>query len=86
MAKLPENTSSSAPAKPHASETVKPNKWRLFDRLTVGGTEHSMSGATISVSANGTSTVSTADLKKVVFKRFAEMNQVAPEVEKSEEG
>jgi hypothetical protein len=48
-----------------------------FSFWGVSGIERSTSGAAINVSANGTSTISTTDLQKVVLKRFREMDQVA---------
>jgi hypothetical protein len=67
------------------TDLTKGTKWRLFNRLTVGGTEHSSLGFKINVSANGTSTVSPSDLKKVMFKHFAEMDKARQEVVKSDE-
>jgi len=54
------------------------NKWRRFAEQLVGavkpgGVERSTLGASINVSANGTGTVTTRDLERVVFKRFEEM-------------
>jgi hypothetical protein len=54
------------------------SKWRRFaeqlvDSVKPGGVERSTLGTSINVSANGTSTVTTSDLERVVFKRFDEM-------------
>ena len=54
------------------------SKWRRFaeqliDAVKPGGVERSTLGTAINVSANGTSTVPTSDLERIVFKRFEEM-------------
>ena len=54
------------------------SKWRRFaeqlvDAIKPGGVERSTLGTSIKVSANGTSTVPTSDLERIVFKRFEDM-------------
>ena len=57
------------------------SKWRRFaeqlvDAVKPGGMERSTLGTSIKVSANGTSTVPTSDLERIIFKRFEEMKSL----------
>jgi hypothetical protein len=55
--------------------------WWLVSLFAPGGIERSTSGTAINVDANGTSTVAPEDLKRVVFRRFAEMREIAAAVD-----